>query len=204
MTRHYGHLGPAFIERLVAEQSDLAAEVDEFAQVDGFATTRPLQGRAAKVLALIGLAGELATRYGLTCWQEGEALAAAIEAFHAWAIGQGGVRSEHEQILANVAGFIERHGDARFSGVESDPAHTPMVRDRAGWWRDDAEGRTYLFSGEGLAEALGGFDLKRGTEALDTAVWLVERENENRSIRLTIHGSRLRVYAIRPAEEGEV
>ncbi|MDY7114826.1 DUF927 domain-containing protein [Halomonas sp. SSL-5] len=203
VTRHHGHLGPAFIERLVAEERDLAGEVDRFAQVDGFASTRPLQGRAAKVLALIGLAGELATEYGLTDWQAGEAMAAAIEAFHAWTDGQGGVRSEHEQILANVAGFIERHGDARFSSIEGDPAHTPMVRDRAGWWRDDGQGRTYLFNGEGLSEALGGFDVKRGTEALEVAGWLVEREGEKRSIRLSINGSRRRVYAIRPAEAEE-
>ncbi|WP_108445457.1 DUF927 domain-containing protein [Halomonas denitrificans] len=203
VTRHHGHLGPAFIARLVAEERDLAGEVERFAQVDGFATSRPLQGRAAKVLALIGLAGELATEYGLTGWQAGEAMAAAIEAFHAWAAGQGGARSEHEQILTNVAGFIERHGDARFSSIEGDPAHTPSVRDRAGWWRDDAQGRTYLFNGEGLAEALGGFDVKRGTEALEVAGWLVERESEKRSIRLWINGSRHRVYAIRPAEAEE-
>ncbi|WP_175535029.1 DUF927 domain-containing protein [Halomonas saccharevitans] len=203
VTRHHGHLGPAFIERLVAEERDLASEVDRFAQVDGFATSRPLQGRAAKVLALIGLAGELATEYGLTGWHEGEAMAAAIEALHAWAAGQGGVRSEHEQILANVSGFIERHGDARFSSVESDPAHTPTVYNRAGWWRDDAEGRTYLFSGEGLAEALGGFDVKRGTEALEVAGWIVERDAGARSVRVRINGSRRRVYAIRPAETEE-
>lgn len=203
VTRHHGHLGPAFIERLVAEERDLAAKVDKFAQLPGFATSRPLQGRAAKVLALIGVAGELATEYGLTGWHEGEAMAAAIEAFHAWAAGQGGVRSEHEQILANVAGFIERHGDARFSSVESDPAHTPTVYNRAGWWRDDAEGRTYLFSGDGLSEALGGFDLKRGTEALEVAGWIVERDAGARSVRVRINGNRRRVYAIRPAEAEE-
>ncbi|WP_207116427.1 DUF927 domain-containing protein [Halomonas sp. YLGW01] len=200
VTRHHGHLGPAFIERLVAEERDLAAEVDRFAQVDGFASTRPLQGRAAKVLALIGLAGELATEYGLTGWQPGEAMAAAVEAFHAWAAGQGGVRSEYEQILDSVGGFIERHGDARFSSVESDPAHIPTVHNRAGWWRDDAKGRTYLFNGEGLSEALGGFDLKRGTEALEVAGWLVERDAGARSVRVRINGSRRRVYAIRPVE----
>ncbi len=94
--------------------------------------------------------------------------------------------------------------NARFSSVVTDPTHTPMVHNRAGWWRDDAHGRTYLFNGEGLGEALGGFDLKRGTEALELAGWLVERESEKRSVRLTINGSRRRVYAIRPAEGEEV
>ncbi|MCE8053175.1 DUF927 domain-containing protein [Halomonas daqingensis] len=204
VTRHYGRVGPAFIEKLVDEERDLAGQVDRFAQIPGFDSTRPLQGRAAKALALIGLAGELAAEYGLVGWKQGESMAAAVDAFRAWAAEQGGARTEHEQILANVLGFLERHGDARFSSVESDQTHTSIVRDRAGWWRDDAEGRTYLFSGEGLAEALGGFDVKRGTEALELAGWIVERDTGARSVRVRINGTRRRVYVIRPAESEEV
>jgi putative DNA primase/helicase len=201
VTRHHGHLGPGFIERLVSEERDLAAEVDSFAQEEGFASSRPLQGRAAKALALIGLAGELATEYGLVGWEKGEAKTAAIEAFKAWTSDQGGVKSEHEQILANVAGFIERHGDARFSELHGGANHT--VHNRAGWWRDDAEGRAYLFNKEGLKEALGGFELKRGTEALEVAGWIIEREGNARSVRVRIIGTRHRVYVIRLAEGEE-
>ena len=204
VTRHYGRVGPAFIEKLVSEERDLAGEVDRFAQIPGFDATRPLQGRAAKALALIGLAGELAAEYGLVGWKQGEAMAAAVDAFQAWAAEQGGARTEHEQILANVFGFIERHGDARFSNVDADPAHGPVVHNRAGWWRDDADGRAFLFKREGLNEALGGFDLKRGTEAMEVAGWIVERESAARSIRIYINGTRRRVYVIRPAESEEI
>ncbi|WP_139790013.1 DUF927 domain-containing protein [Halomonas sp. BC2] len=204
VTRHYGRVGPAFIEKLVSEERDLAGEVDRFAQIPGFEATRPLQGRAAKALALIGLAGELAAEYGLVGWKQGEAMAAAVDAFQAWAAEQGGARTEHEQILANVFGFIERHGDARFSNVDADPAHGPVVHNRAGWWRDDADGRAFLFNREGLNEALGGFDLKRGTEALEVAGWIVGRESAARSIRIYINGTRRRVYVIRPAESEEI
>ncbi|MFG6137973.1 DUF927 domain-containing protein [Halomonas sp. B23F22_10] len=206
VTRHYGQLGPAFIERLVSEERDLAGEVDRFAQVDGFATTHPLQGRAAKVLALIGLAGELAAEYGLAGWRQGEAMAAAIEAFQAWSAGQGGVRTEHEQILANVSDFIGRHGDARFGSVSPEPSHhAHAVHNRAGWWREDAQGRVYLFTTSGLTEALGSFDLKRGLDALEVAGWIVEREANARSVRVRVNGGRPRLFAIRPAdsEEGE-
>lgn len=200
VTHHYGHLGPAFIERLVVEERDLAGEVDRFAQLDGFTTPHPLQGRAAKVLALIGLAGELAAEYGLVGWQQGEAMAAAVEAFRAWSAGQGGVRTEHEQILANVSDFIERHGDARFSSMDADPAQTPAVYNRAGWWREDAQGRAYLFTTGGLTEALSGFDLKRGLDALEAAGWIVEREANARSVRVQLSGRRGRFYAIRPTD----
>ncbi|MGM0703350.1 MAG: DUF927 domain-containing protein [Pseudomonadota bacterium] len=203
VTRHYGCVGPAFIEKLVREERDLAGELDRCSQLPGFTTSRQLQGRAAKVLALIGLAGELAAEYGLVGWQAGEAMDAAIEAFQAWVSGQGSVRSEHEQILANVSGFIERHGDARFSSVDADPTHPPTVHNRAGWWRDDAQGRTYLFNREGLAEALGAFDVTRGTEALEIAGWIVERDPDARSVRVRINGNRRRVYAIRPTDGEE-
>ena len=60
-----------------------------------------------------------------------------------------------------MSAFIDRHGDGRFSDAVSDSD----IRDRAGWWRDDESGRVYLFTAEGMRDALKGFDFKR---ALDT------------------------------------
>lgn len=51
-----------------------------------------------------------------------------------------------------------------------------------------------------LGGVLRGFDPKRGSEALEEAGWLAERESDKRSIRLWINGSRRRAYAIRPVE----
>lgn len=201
VTHCHGTLGPAFIERLVKDGPDIPAELDRFAQLPGFTTAHPLQGRAAKALALIGLAGELATEYGLTGWAPQQAMEAALLAFTAWKAEQGGIPSEHEQILASVQTFIERHGDARFSDIQGDAVHAATVRDRAGYWRDDAGGRLYLFNGEGLKEALGGFDLNRGLDALDTAGWIAEREGRARSIKIQRRGQRGRFYAIRPTED---
>ncbi|CAM3510946.1 DUF927 domain-containing protein [Halomonas lysinitropha] len=197
---HYGHVGPAFIEQLVHDDIDLAGEVDRFARDPDFTATTRLQGRAAKTLALIALAGEQATRYGLTGWKEGEALAAAIQAFTAWKAGQGSVQTEHEQILDKVRSFIERHGDARFSSLKS---NSVPVRDRAGWWRDEDKGRVYLFNNTAMREALDGFDLRRGLDALETAGWIAEREEGVRSVRMRIDGRRARVYAIRPIDDVE-
>ncbi|TDR50211.1 uncharacterized protein (DUF927 family) [Halomonas ventosae] len=193
--RCYGTLGPAFVERLVHEERDLAGEVACLA--GQFDSTNPFQGRAASTLALIALAGELATEYGLTGWQKGDALEAAILAFDTWKKGQGGTQTEHQKILANVRGFLEKHGDSRFSYIEA----THPVNNRTGWWRDDVNGRVYFFNREGLKEALGGFDTRRGLDALDAAGWIVERDGSARSTKLRIRGQRPRLYAIRPADE---
>ncbi|SEO32898.1 DUF927 domain-containing protein [Vreelandella aquamarina] len=203
VTHHHGHLGPAFIERLVKERRDLAAMVSKFTDLPKFATDHPLQGRAAKALVLIGLAGELATEYGLTGWREGEALDAAEIALKGWRTFQGGVQTEHEQILISVRAFIERHGDSRFSDVDGDPKHTHTVHNRAGYWRDQPEGRVYLLTNEALKEALRGFDSRRGLDALDSAGWIAEREGGKRSVRVQINGKRSRLYAVRPDEGGE-
>lgn len=202
VTRHHGHLGPAFIERLVKERRDLAAIVSQFTDSPKFSTDHPLQGRAAKALVLIGLAGELATEYGLTGWREGEALKAAEVALKGWRTFQGGVQTEHEQILVSVRAFIERHGDSRFSDVDGDPRHTHTVHNRAGYWRDQPEGRVYLLTSEALKEALRGFDTRRGLDALDSAGWIAEREIGKRSVRVQINGKRPRLYAVRPDDEG--
>lgn len=203
VTHHHGHLGPTFIEHLVKERRDLAAMVSTFTDLPKFATDHPLQGRAAKALVLIGLAGELATEYGLTGWREGEALDAAEIALKGWRTFQGGVQTEHEQILVSVRAFIERHGDSRFSDVDGDPKYTHTVHNRAGYWRDQPEGRVYLLTNEALKEALRGFDSRRGLDALDSAGWIAEREGGKRSVRVQINGKRSRLYAVRPDEGGE-
>ncbi|XKF14315.1 DUF927 domain-containing protein [Halomonas sp. BLK-85] len=203
VTRHHGYAGPAFIERLIREQRDLPGEVDRFSKLPCFNTDHPLHGRAAKALVLIALAGELATEYGITGWREGEAIEAAASALQGWKELQGGVQTEHEQILANVRAFIERHGDSRFSDVEGDPKHSPTVHNRAGYWRDHLEGRIHYLTQDAIKEAMSGFDLRRGLDALDTAGWIAERRPEARSVRIQINGSRKMLYAIRPDEGGQ-
>ena len=109
----------------------------------------------------------MATEYGLTGWPEGEATKAAAEGFKVWRGLRGHGNDERRQILDRVSGFIDRHGDGRFSDLDS--ASDPQTRDRAGWWRDSQEGREYLFTAEGLRDALKGFDFKRALDALQEA-----------------------------------
>lgn len=201
VARHHGHLGPAFIERLLTDDQDFPALLEGFAQVEGFDSKDGLEGRAAASLALIGMAGELATEYGLTGWCEGEALDAAIDAYGAWKAFRGEGQTETRQILQAVESFITRHGDARFSDITADATTGPMVRERAGWWRNANEGRVYLFTSDGLREALQGFDFKRGLAALDDAGWIAERDDRTRSRTTRIAGSTKRLYVIRPMEE---
>jgi putative DNA primase/helicase len=66
--------------------------------------------------------------------------------------GRGTVANdEPRQILRQVSDFIDRHGDSRFS--EKDTYEPPKfgVKDRAGWWTRNDEGKLlYLFTAGGL------------------------------------------------------
>ncbi len=116
------------------------------------------------------MAGELATEYGLTGWPEGDALKAAGIGFRLWLNERGHGNDEQRQIIEQVSDFIDRHGDARFSDGNTPPSDRgPVVRDRAGWWKDTGDRRTYLFTSGGMREALEGFDFSCGLDVLQAA-----------------------------------
>ena len=99
--------------------------------------------RVAVRFAYIGAAGELATSHGLTGWPEGEAMRASMRCFNAWLRGRGGSGDAEERaMLMQVRGFIERHGDSRFthySRAEKADDHMPDTIQRAGFKRFSGE-----------------------------------------------------------------
>jgi len=86
--------------------------------------------RVARRFAVVGVAGELGTRFGLTGWPQGEAEAAARQCFEAWRAAFGGDSNrEARRLVEQVRAFVERHGASRFQG---DTWPDGQVRERAG------------------------------------------------------------------------
>lgn len=166
---HHGYAGRAFLEKLTRDGQDFCALLERFKALPEFSAEggEGQDKRAAGRFALLALAGEMATEYGVTGWPEGEAIKAAAEGFKVWRSARGRGNDERRQILDKVSGFIERHGDGRFSDVENNGE--TLTRDRAGWWRNNTEGREYLFTADGMREALKGFDFNRALDALQEA-----------------------------------
>jgi putative DNA primase/helicase len=197
--QHHGLAGRAFLGKLTHDVRDFCATLEQvkalpmFSAVGGEGQDR----RAAARFALIGMAGELATEYGVTGWPEGAAIEAAALAFGLWRMTRGKGNDEQRQILDRVSSFIERHGDSRFSDAEANgEAH---VRERAGWWRDSMGERTYLFTADAMREALKGFDFNRGLDALQSAGALpAPGANGERARSLRIAGRGLKLYQIDP------
>jgi len=195
---HYGRAGRAFLERLTHDGRDFAATLERIKDLPHF-NGNDFEGqdkRAAGRFALIALAGEAATEYGITGWPEGAAIEAAAVGFKSWRSTRGKGNDERRQILERLAGFLERHGDSRFSDWAADGS---MVRDRAGWWKpDDQGGRLYLFTADGLREALKGYDLKRALDLLEEAGVIPKANAKGERAKPENIGTRkVRVYQVR-------
>lgn len=211
--QQYGTAGRAFLEKLSRDTSDMVQSLEAIkAQLlAGIDSGDGQPARAAARLAVLALAGELATAYGITGWDEGEATSAAEVGFAAWLTQRGEVsgNAEQDQVVQAVLGFIERHGDSRFSDATGpyEDRQQATVRDRAGWWEGTADGVLYLFTKDGMREALKGFDFARALKVLQQAGVLSPGADGKSAKQKRIHSRNVRVYVVQPekaysAQEG--
>lgn len=201
--KHYGHAGRAFLERLTRDKRNFGEYLEQVKALPGLSADggEGQAKRAAGRFAMLALAGELATEYGITGWPEGAAIKAAAEGFKVWQSARGHGNDERRQILEQVSGFIARHGDSRFSDADRADSDDTMRINRAGWWRDDGGERIYMFNAEGMREAVKGFDFKRALDVLQEAGALPNSSGERiKSVR--INKIQQRLYLVNPDKLG--
>lgn len=144
--RYYGAPLAAFLDKLTRSPADLADELRKAQKLfEAQHLTDDASGQARRVadrFALVAMGGELATQWGLTGWETGEALAAAGSCYRAWLAGRGGEGNQEETNMLNqVREFFERHGDGAFDlwhRVGDD--RSPRTADAAGlrrWLQPD-------------------------------------------------------------------
>jgi putative DNA primase/helicase len=170
--KHYGHVGPAFIRKLMDDKRDFPALLNTYLQPFNSDAKTNLEKRAAMVFAIIALAGELAIEYGILPWEQTYAWDAALIGFQRWQTYSGPGQTEDTQILQSISDFIAKHGDSRFSAHHERMEDT--IYNRAGWYKDADIGRVYMFLPVALIEAGGGFERSRIVEALKRAKWIAE------------------------------
>lgn len=207
----HGSAGPEWLDVLVKQRATLAADVK--AGIDAFVSARVPKDasgqvvRVAQRFALVAVAGELATRAGLTGWEVGASTAAAARCFTSWLsnFGTAGNR-EDRTLMDQVRAFFETHGSSRFEDIAS--RHEQRVANRAGFYRKDVDGeREYLVLPETFKrEVCAGFDLKHAIKVLGAAQWLVPGKDGKASQkpRLPLIGpARVYVIAGKVLEGGE-
>lgn len=160
--KHYGTASQPYIEQLVEHHDKVALWIKkaqtEFTHTHVDAAAGGQVHRAALRFALIGAAGELATKWEITGWRPGEAMQAAVTCYKAWLAQRGGAGNLEElSMLAQVRRFIEAHGEARFTDwdrpVSNTDSHPPRTINRAGYRRhiaayDDENKAIYLEGGD--------------------------------------------------------
>src|SRR5262245_4054624 len=183
-TQYYGTAGRAFVEKLTADPkfSQINQEWTNFrAEFISKLAISKASGEVSRVadkFAMVGFAGEMATRYDLTAWKKDDATDAAQELFLEWLSARGGTGgADAENVIRQVRLFIELHGDARFRRIgdaapvneEGVAADTRTIYNRAGLF----DGETYFFSRQVFQdEVCKGFDATQAAKALKQAGFL--------------------------------
>jgi putative DNA primase/helicase len=172
---HYGHAGPAFVARLVAQHAEardgLRTARDAIAATLAPADAAGQVRRVAQRFALIAAAGELATDWGLTGWNAGESAHAAAVCFRAWlgARGTAGA-AEPAAMLTQVRRFLEAHGESRFAPWDALDGRATI--NRAGFRREAGDGSGvafYVLPEAFKSDMCAGFDHRAVARALADA-----------------------------------
>lgn len=177
--RYHGTAFKAFIHRIIAEGDKIRAIIgasqeeylNDLIPEDASGQVR----RVAARFALIAAVGELATRYEITGWQQGEAIKAAATCFNSWLELRGGSgQQESKSLLDQVRGFFEKYGDSRFTevmysgdGDNSIVDDNQRVLNRAGFRRADRNGNTmFIVLPEAFREICAGFNIRSAAKIL--------------------------------------
>lgn len=189
----HGAVGLAWLKQVVSRKTTLPAYLAEEMKILVHAFTQnyctgQLQ-RVARRFALVAIAGELATEYGLTGWKKGEVIDAAFDCFAAWqeAFGCEGNREERA-IFSQVRSFFALHGASRFANMKN--ANDEKLTNRAGFYQTDDEGfRVFLVLTEVFKkEICEGYDPKTVIQVLLNAGWLKPGSDGNPSHKPRIPG----------------
>lgn len=198
---NHGHLGPAFVEKLLASDYRPGLLKDFAGIRAAFIEDNAQAGRVADRFAVIALAGEMAIAYGLLPWEPGSALADCQLLYGEWLSRVGSGNAEDRQILSGVLDFIDKHGSSRFSSVD-DPMPDIKVFNRAGYWELSTGKRLYLFNKSALVEAAQGHGLSRVVKALESGGMLARRDADRDSRKTKKYrlpgGGSARLYVIDP------
>ena len=195
-SEQYGTAGIAFLEHLTRDKRDFATYLDQCLRIfeQRFGPLSAQEARAARSFALIGLAGELATEYGVTDWPERIAMEAALSCFNHWRQQRGIGELEPQQLTHALRQYVELYGDSRFTKTD-DPNR--LHGERSGYWRPTERGRQWLFSTAGFKKAIGHADLALAVKMLISQGILKSGPNPKKHVtQVKVHGGSGWFYVI--------
>lgn len=222
---HRGHLGRAWLDRMVANREKITADANLHMEAFSIEVLAGGAGgqvrRVAARFALVAAAGELAA--DLCGWPEGSATQAVATCFHAWVARRpgGNGANEHARAVDQIRGFLSHNTDGRFKRLSwgTDGKMIPgddrqQVLNQTGWVRNvilpvsieedpNADGITtlcmeYLIHRAGWQEMCKGFDPKAVAKYLvETGHMMADAEGKSTKT-MTVPGfPAQRLYVLR-------
>ena len=211
--KYYGTALLAWLEKLTTADHSAIVEQVEAAASKFIETqlTDKAHGQAKRVarrFALVGAAGELATLFGITGWEKGEAMKAAARCFKDWLNRRGGEADQEQRaMLQQVRAFLEQHGNARFEDCDRvSDSHAPRVMNRAGYRQEsesaDGGATFYILPSVWKGEVCKGYDATNVARLMKSRGYLLGNEGEQKRtprVQITLKdGSRPWVVQIAP------
>lgn len=200
---YYGSAGVKMLEAFIKDQGK-AKDFIEKIKNDFIKTNTPpsANNQVKRVLnrfAIVAGGGELATHYGITGWQAGEAYKASEECFKSWLSNIGNVKhsQEHHQAIERIKGFIEQHGESRFSYLDA-PDPMPTIN-RVGYRKREDTGTVYYFLPTMFKnEVCKGLNLKTVKSALKvTDLLITGSDGKDFLKRIPEHKNPVRLVAVK-------
>lgn len=204
---NYGHAGRAFVQALIERGHELTLGEDLRA-VTAEWTPRGASGQVGRVVrrfALLAVAGELATGFGVLPWEPGQAAWGIKRCLDAWLHARGGTgQAEDIHAIQKMTSYISRYGQSRIQSLDPD-RRNERIFDCGGYSRTMNGKTQFIFLKEQLATILDGSNVAAAVQTFLRAGML--RQNENRltqKIDLSIFGlGRKRCHVIELPEEDE-
>ncbi len=136
--QYYGTAGRAFLRHLVQDEGEAKQLMMTIIEgIRGRYLPKEASGQVIRVFnhfALIAATGELASSFGVTGWEVGEAEKGVMKCFLDWLElrGDGGAYEEKEALSA-AKSFFQLHGETRFSDWYADPINESRTFKRVGF-----------------------------------------------------------------------
>lgn len=174
----------------IAEQVEAAAKL--FIEAHLTSDAHGQAKRVARRFALVGAAGEIATTFGITGWERGEAIKAAGRCYKDWLSKRGGEADQEQRaMLQQVRAFLEQHAESRFTSTERseiDEKHAPRTAYRAGFRKpvstvDGQAWEFYILPAIWRTEVCKGYDSVAVARLMQARGWLVGTAEKDRAPR---------------------
>jgi putative DNA primase/helicase len=206
--KYYGSVGVAFLERFTQDKEQSLIIFKE-AQAEFIKNNTPDQAnsqvkRVLNRFAIVAAGGELATSYGLTGWEPGEAYLGAKACFDSWLSNLSSAKDSQEesQAIEKIRLFIEQHGESRFADLNKTDDRRLKTIDRVGYKKGENDGDieyTFYFLREVFkSEVCKGISWSLALKALKKGGYL--KNQPDRLTHLTPEtetGKRIASYAVR-------